>query len=66
MVDARAVETTSFQFFSNKSDFMAKQNATKILIFYHRKMPWQNIFDKYHYWDMIRNAHKKIYSAKSR
>ena len=58
MVDARAVETTSFQFFSNKSDFMAKQNATKILIFYHLKMSWRNIFDKYHYWDMIRNSAK--------
>ena len=54
MVDARAVETTSFQFFIHKSDFMAKTKCDKNLYFYHRKLAWQNIFDKYHYFDMIR------------
>ena len=55
MVDARAVETTSFQFFIHKSDFMAKTKCDKNLYFYHRKLAWQNIFDKYHYFDMTRN-----------
>ena len=54
MIDARAVETTSFQFFIYKWDFMAKTKCDKNLDFYHCKLSWQNIFDKYHYSDMIR------------